>query len=174
MQERNIHCTCLKFSQHSDTVDPFLPLKKEFKWRYWDFCLHQRRNSCSPNNSSKHTTPDSFQSTQAESSCTAQTSLSCIPTASLPSLLVAWGWVVSCLRAGWEWKGAWPSKAAIPPVIEENVRPAANFARSQSSLLQFPSRNQEVTSSLVFHQDRDESASQSSFRKMPRRWSLFY
>lgn len=75
-------------------------------------------------------------------------------------------------QAGWEWKGAWPSRAAIPPVTEENVRPAANFARSQTSLQQFPNRNQEVTSSLVFHQDKDESAPQSLFRKNPRSWSL--
>lgn len=73
-----------------------------------------------------------------QSFCTAQTSPSCFPSVSLSSPLVAWGWEISCLRAGWEWEGAWPSTAAIPPGTEENFRPAENFARSQTSLQQLP------------------------------------
>lgn len=167
MLERNIYCTHIRFSQYSDLCIPFY---------LWKRAQMEVLRILTP--TEKLPQPQQLQAQNPKlfpglyRVCAQQTSLSCIPSASLSPLLVAWGWVVSCLRAGWEWKGAWPGRAAIPPVTEENFRPAANFARSQTSLHQLPNRNQEVTSSLVPLQDKDESTSQSSFRKKPRSQSL--
>lgn len=63
MQERNIYCIS-NFPTLGYYGSLFTSEKGAQMRRYWDFCLHQQRNSCSPNDSCKHITPNSFQSTQ--------------------------------------------------------------------------------------------------------------
>lgn len=139
MQERNIYCTHLKFSQHSDTTDPFLPLKKELKWRYWDFCWHPQRNSYSPNDSCKHITPNSFQSTQVYTQFVHSTHFSLLHSQCFPATSTGCMGTGALLSQGRLGTGRSLAKqSCLHPVTEENVRPAANFARSQTSLQQFP------------------------------------